>query len=367
MTISHLHYWLAALYAPHIGPRSFLKGLSKFIDIENLFQANEEAWRAAGFNQKQIEALQYPNWQVVEKDLQWMQKENHHLIALTDERYPAILKEMVDPPLVLYVKGNVDALSQIQIAMVGSRHPSRQGIKQAEEFAYAIAEAGIAVTSGLAMGIDGASHRGALAAKGVTIAVFGTGLQHVYPACHRELAFNILDHHGALVSEFPPTTCAIPANFPRRNRVISGLSIGVLVVEAALKSGSLITARYALEQGRDVFAIPGSIHHPLAKGCHYLIRQGATLVETVLDILEETRGWHQASLKPLALSKAISVSLTIKEQQVFQQIGYETTLMDVIICQSGLTASEVSSILITLELHGYIQSVPGGYARAGTV
>jgi DNA processing protein len=270
------------------------------------------------------------------------------------------LKEISDPPLVLFVRGNKDILSVRQVAMVGARNATPAGIKNAEQFAYALAEAGYAVTSGLALGVDGACHRGALAAKGMTIGVCGTGLNYIYPISHRSLATNMIQHNGAVISEFPLATTPRAENFPRRNRVIGGMSVGVLVVEAALKSGSLITARHALEQGREVFAIPGSIHNPLTKGCHHLIRQGAKLVETIGDILEELGGLSLAT----ALVPTMEIShLSPKERWLLEQIGYEITSMDAILLHSGLTAGEVSSMLLTLELNGYIQSVPGGYIR----
>ncbi len=215
-----------------------------------------------------------------------LEGDNRHLITLHDARYPTLLREIDDAPPMLFIQGDPTILNLPQIAIVGSRNPSASGRQTATDFAHFLASAGLAITSGLADGIDGAAHQGALETKNSTLAVTGTGLDRVYPAKHRELAHRIAEQ-GALISELPPGTPPIPANFPRRNRIISGLSLGTLVVEAAQKSGSLITARLATEQGREVFAIPGSIHNPLARGCHALIRQGAKLVETAGDILEE--------------------------------------------------------------------------------
>lgn len=359
MHSNQLAYWLAALYLPTIGPKTLQHCLASFADIEHLFKAHKEEWKALGLTDQQIQALQHPDWRSVEQDLVWAQKEGRHLISMTDENYPPLLKELSDPPFILYVQGDVTVLKQTQMAMVGSRHATSAGIKNAELFAEALAQAGLVITSGLALGIDAASHRGALMAKGKTIAVFGTGLNHIYPRSHRKLVTDILQQQGAIISEFPLATLAHPGNFPRRNRIISGLSIGVLVVEAAIKSGSLITARCALEQGRDVFALPGSIHNPYAKGCHHLIQQGAKLVTSVEDILEETNSWYKGKIKTMSLA----IKLTSVEEQVFRQIEYEITPIDMIILRSGLTASEVSSILLTLELNGYIQSVSGGYIR----
>jgi DNA processing protein len=246
------------------------------------------------------------------------------------------------------------------------------GLKNAGLFAAALVQAGFAITSGLALGIDGACHHGALSAGGITIGVSGTGLNWPYPRAHASLIDQIVQNRGAVVSEFPLNMQAHPNHFPRRNRIISGLSLGALVIEAALKSGSLITARHALEQGREVFAIPGPIHNPLAKGCHYLLRQGAKLVETVEDILSEfgetilnalSRTEGPCSSRMTTTSLPAPTALTPVEQHVLLQIAYESTHMDMILCRSGLTPGELSSILLNLELSGHIQSVAGGYVK----
>lgn len=368
MNPNHLPYWLAAIYLPGIGPRKFLRWLDCFSDIEAFFTAAIDEWQAAGMTAKDIHALRHPDWRAVEKDLRWSEGEGCHLLALPQQDYPKPLKEISDPPLILFVRGDKTALSHTQIAIVGSRHATPYGLKNAKEFAYYLAQAGFTITSGLALGIDGASHRGALAAQGVTIGVAGTGLRHVYPSSHQSLVTEMINTNSAVISEFPLETSPQPHNFPRRNRIIGGLSAGVLVVEAVLKSGSLITARHALEQGREVFAIPGSIHHPLSRGCHHLIRQGAKLVETAADILEELSA-ILTTVKPSAL-KPLSTPVPRPKAampqscwQLLEQIGSDITPNDVILLRSGLTTGEVSSILLTLELNGYIQSVPGGYIR----
>jgi DNA processing protein len=260
---------------------------------------------------------------------------------------------------VLYVRGDVGLLSKNQLAMVGSRHPTAMGVETAQQFAKQLAASGLVITSGLALGIDGASHRGALL-TGKTIAVLGTGLGSIYPRTHQSLATEILEKGGTLVSEFPPASPPKAAHFPLRNRIISGLSLGVLVVEAAIRSGSLITARTALEQNREVFAIPGSIHNPLARGCHQLLRQGAKLVETVEDVLEEINLQITKTTK-LPLKEPVDLDPQLK--RVLAQIGYEATAVDAIILRSELTASEVSSMLLSLELAGYVCNAPGGYVR----
>ncbi len=358
---NHLPYWLATLFMPEVGPRTVFRWLLHFSTIETLFNASTEEWQAAGISQKHQQALRDPNWRAVEQELAWADNTQHHILCSNDSHYPPLLKEISDPPLVLYVRGDASLLSHIQLAIVGSRNATPFGITNAEQFARYLAEAGFVITSGLALGVDAASHRGALAAKGKTIGVLGTGLKHMYPASHRMLAEEMINQGGALVSEFPLETLAKAQHFPRRNRIIGGLSQGVLVVEAALKSGSLITARHALEQGREVFAIPGSIHHPLARGCHHLIKQGAKLVEKAADVLEEL----QVSLPNLNKNKRVQAEATPAVlHPLLEQIDYAVTSLDRIILQSGLTAGEVSSILLRLELLGHIHTVSGGYVRA---
>ncbi len=287
--------------------------------------------------------------------LNWLAKANNHIVTLADPDYPKALLEIADPPPLLYAKGNIALLNKLSIAIVGSRNASVQGEKNAEAFAQGLAEHGLCIVSGLALGIDGAAHRGALKAKGDTIAVVGTGLDMVYPAQHRDLAHQIASS-GLIISEFPLGTLSKPQNFPRRNRLISGLSLGCLVVEANLKSGSQITARLSAEQGREVFAIPGSIHSPLAKGCHQLIKQGAKLVDSLQDIVEE-----------LNLSKAVSATVaeenspTNQDQQtLLEAMGYDAISIESLVQLTGLTVSTLSSMLTLLELEGRITGLAGG-------
>jgi DNA processing protein len=358
---NHLPYWLAALYLPGVGPRTFAQWLTQFTDINALFNASIAELTSAGIAPKHIAALQQPNWAAVERDLAWAQTAQCHLVPLTDLAYPVLLKEITDPPLILYVQGNLAALSSKQLAIVGSRGATASGLENAEQFAAHLAQAELTITSGLALGIDGAAHRGALMAKGITLGVAGTGLQHIYPAAHRTLVQQILQQNGAIVSEFPVNTPPSPSNFPRRNRIIAGLSIGVLVIEATLRSGSLVTARYASEQGREVFAIPGSIHNPQARGCHQLIRQGAKLVETATDVLEELGAYHNVVFSKV--SPSVKNHLSANNRQLLMQIDYAMTSMDTIILRSGLTTDQLSPILLNLELLGYVQSILGGYVR----
>jgi len=357
-------HWLAAIYLSGIGPIRFRHWLKQVDRINELFSASINELRALGLTSGQINQLKNPNWARVERDFAWCEKNQCHVICIEDANYPPLLREIDSAPLVLFAQGDLSLLSSPQIAMVGSRHPTRVGAELATQFAHSLASAGWVITSGLALGIDAATHQGALQAKGKTIAVFGTGLSHIYPASHRSLAEQIVGQ-GALVSEFPPDEKPKAKNFPRRNRIISGLSVGVLVVEAAARSGSLITARYAAEQGREVFAIPGSIHNPLARGCHQLIRQGVKLVETEDDIMEELNHFlHSPMTSPVTVNNALnSIYIDCPLQQLLTHIGYEATSLDAIILRSGLTPGQVSSMLLSLELEGYIHTVPGGYVR----
>ncbi len=359
-----LKYWLAAAHARNVIPRQFLQWLEIIKSPAALFNANEDTWRSLGMSAAQQQSMSQPDWKAVEQSLEWAGQSDCHILTLGDSHYPQLLKEISDPPLVLFVQGQSELLSARQIGMVGARDISPYGQKNAYQFAYQLSAAGYVITSGLARGVDAASHRGALASRGPTIAVAGTGLFHTYPQSHRELAAEIVAQGGALVSEFPLSASPRPHHFPRRNRIISGLSVGVLVVEAALRSGSLVTARHAVEQGREVFAIPGSIQSPVARGCHALIRQGAKLVESAEDILEEFSMDYSRLQVEFSPSLAIIPDcLTGIDQKIFDQIGSAVTSLDEIILRSGLTASAVSSILLSLELQGHIQSVTGGYVR----
>lgn len=353
---ANLLYWIATNYLDCLGPVFFKQWLDQFGNLETLFNKKKEELDSIGLSSKQIESIQKINWAHVEKDLYWCENNNCELITLQDTRYPYLLKEIANPPLVLYVQGEVNLLSNTQLAIVGSRNPTVSGRELSHYFASYLSKAGLTITSGLALGIDAAAHEGALSVDAKTIAVLGTGLQNIYPASNKKLAEQIKER-GALVTEFSPQTPPLATNFPLRNRVISGLSVGVLVIEAALRSGSLITARNAGEQGRNVFAIPGSIHNPMARGCHQLLKQGAKLVETVNDILEEL-----GSMVTLSEEHKSQKKVSDHQKKAFlQQIGYEITSLDAIIHRSGLTANEVSSMLLSLELDGYIKMVEGGY------
>jgi len=335
--------------------------LDAFGDVESLCNASRSALAPyfEGIPEAVDLILDGPENAVTDTERAWLDDPANHLLTTTDAEYPVLLREIADAPPLLYVRGEPVLLARAQLAVVGSRNPSRGGVENAQAFAAYLARAGLVITSGLALGIDAAAHRAALDVEGYTLAVAATGLDRVYPASHRDLAHDIAAQ-GALVSDFPIGTPPRRENFPQRNRLISGLSLGVLVVEAAERSGSLITARLAAEQGREVFAIPGSIHSPLARGCHRLIRQGAKLVETAQDILEELGPLAQVTQQPSARPTTIAANLSPEQAALLELIGYDPVDMDTLIMRSGLTAAELSSMLLHMELHGQVEARPGG-------
>ncbi|OOZ41278.1 DNA protecting protein DprA [Solemya pervernicosa gill symbiont] len=358
--------WLQLLHTPGIGPRTYAKLLNHFDSPVAAINASTSILKELGLREQSIRHLQQNNEDLICADLEWLEGSANTIITLNDTRYPVLLREIADPPPLLFVHGDPDFLSSLQIAIVGSRNPTTGGSETARDFARHLAGASFTITSGLALGIDAASHEGALQGGGPTIAVAGTGLDRVYPARHRDLAHRIAAH-GALVSEFPPGTGPQPGHFPRRNRIISGLSLGTLVIEAAQRSGSLITARLAMEQGREVFAIPGSIHNPLARGCHRLIRDGAKLVETANDVLEELGSLATAqahATQDATTDNALESNLDPDYQRLIEAIGHDPASVDTLIERSGLTADVVSSMLLILEMRGIITALPGGsYTR----
>jgi DNA processing protein len=327
-------HWVALSLIPGIGSQTFCLLLRRFGAPENVFAAPLAELTQVVPNKIAQLIADGPDLTAASPTLDWLKTPANHLITLADNTYPKLLLEIPDPPPLLYVKGNPAFLNATALAMVGSRHATPQGEKTATEFAHALSDAGYCITSGLALGIDGAAHRGALQGRGSTIAVVGTGLDIVYPARHRELAHQIAEQ-GALISEYPLGTPSRAQNFPRRNRLISGLSCGCLVVEANVQSGSLITARLAAEQGREVFAIPGSIHSPVAKGCHQLIKQGAKLVDSIQDILDELGGTIAPA--PVA-SDANSLNAASESSPLLNFMGHDPMSLDQLVALSGLTA-----------------------------
>ncbi|MBC8519722.1 MAG: DNA-protecting protein DprA [Gammaproteobacteria bacterium] len=359
--------WLTLHHAPSVGPVTFRKALDYFGSPESVLESGRALLSKSGiFKREALDFLaqtESKRAQLIEKDLRWLEGDDAHILFLGSEDYPQLLMEISDPPSLLFVRGNPDALLLPQLAVVGSRNPDVVGKEIARDFARKLARAGLTITSGMALGIDAEAHRGALDG-GKTVAVTGTGLDRVYPARNRDLAHEIVQQ-GAIVSEFAIGTEPRPENFPRRNRIISGLSIGTLVVQAARKSGSLITARMSMEQGREVFAIPGSIHNPLARGSHLLIRQGAKLVETTEDIIEELGGMLNLLREQLVEHSSSEGGSTREEsdpevEQVLNAISYETVLVDQVVEFCGLTTEVVSSIIMRLEIKGEVATAPGG-------
>lgn len=346
-----LKAWLALSLIRGLGGEGARRLLKEFGSPEAVFAASSFTLKSFAkpdvvnaINQGILDELVHPVFN-------WLEDNHNHIVTLADNDYPQALLNINDPPLLLYVKGRLDLLNQAALSIVGSRHATPQGINNAEAFAEALSGTGLCIISGMAHGIDAAAHRGGLKARGSSIAVVGTGLDKVYPAANRELA-HTLAHQGVLISEFPLGTPPLAANFPRRNRIISGMGLGCLVVEASLQSGSLITARLAMEQGRDVFAIPGSIHSPQSKGCHALIKQGAKLVETAQDIVEELGG-----LFVVAQPDAVTAD---SNEALFEHLGHDPIDIDTLSSRCGLTVSELSAMLLTLELDGLVSTLPGG-------
>jgi DNA processing protein len=359
--------WLRLRHAPGVGPVTLARLLEHFSTPAAILAAPLRELRAFGLDDTALSALDRgvlpPG---VAADLDWAGGPDHHILTLGDNRYPRALREIAAPPGILYVTGSPEILTEPQLAIVGSRHPTPGGAETARAFAAHLARSGLVITSGLALGIDAAAHEGALHAGGATVAVVATGPDRVYPARHRELAHRIAAF-GAVVSEFPVGTTARPEHFPQRNRIISGLAAGTLVVEAALGSGSLITARYAVEQGREVFAIPGSIHNPVVKGCHRLIRQGATLVETAQDVLEELAGiLDPEAFGPRPLATAADTAQLAEDtgnpdhDHLLRAMGFDPVTVDQLVSRTGLTVEAVSSMLLIMELRGQVASLSGG-------
>lgn len=346
--------WLRLTLIPGIGGETQRKLLTAVGLPETIFRAGRSALADVVGDKAAKLLLDTDNRAAVDKALAWSEKPGHQILHLADPEYPQTLLQIPDPPALLYVRGRLDLLNAPALAIVGSRNPTAQGAKNAERFAAALVNAGLTIASGLALGIDAAAHRGALTVSGDTVAFTGTGIDRLYPASNQELALEIAAR-GAILSEFRMGTPPAAANFPRRNRLISGFSCGTLVVEATIDSGSLITARLAAEQGREVFAIPGSIHSPQSRGCHKLIRQGAKLVETVQDVLDEL-GW---SLPPPSAPASASKSEP-ETSRLLLAMGFDPCNLDDLVSRSGLTTDIVSVMLLHLELDGQVASLAGG-------
>lgn len=367
LTRSELNAWCSLWRAPGIG-------CFRFTMLKEAFGSPEAFFVASAANKRKtlpgISDKLWTQWQSAQgsgsADLAWLDEgDDRHIITIDDPAYPPQLRHIPDPPPLLFVRGDPDVLSAPQLAIVGSRHADRVALRNSHNFASGLASAGLVITSGLALGVDGAAHQGAIDGGGRTVAVVATGLDRVYPARHHKLATDIVSH-GAMVSEMPIGTDVRSYLFPRRNRIISGLSLGVLVVQASIRSGSLITAKQALEQGREVFAIPGSIHDPLSHGCHELIKSGAALVDSIFDIASQLRGldggvYEEVSDEPdYSLDQA---NLSGDARDILAAMSYEICTVDYLDSVLELTNAQISAILLELELDEYVERMPGGRYR----
>jgi len=365
----YLDAWLTFLQATYPGAPGALPLFRSRGSAADIVRLSRRDLLAAGLDAKSADRLRSPDGALLTAWQRWLERPGHALITLDSPAYPPLLQVLPDPPLALWSAGaRPDLLRAPQLAMVGSRNPTHIGRDTAEAFARYLSDRGLTITSGLATGIDGACHRGGLAGAAGTVAVLGSGLDVIFPKTNLALARRIIDD-GLLISEYPPLTPARPVHFPQRNRIIAGLSVGTLVVEAARRSGSLITARLAAEYGREVFAMPGSIHSPLARGCHRLIKDGAKLVEDATDVLVELASLLQIAVpdEPAdEISQTDSSSLTEQAgyPQLLQALGFEPSSVGDISERTGLTTAELSSMLLLLELEGLVEAQPGGlYSR----
>lgn len=376
MARAELRAWLRLVLTPHVGPGCARKLLAALGSPQAVFAAPEAALVALVSKRERTALGEEPEGldEQVEATLAWLAQSPQlasgrmarQVLSLADPAYPQMLLQAADPPLLLFAQGRLDLLARPAVAVVGSRHPSPQGRDNAYAFAKALSQAGVTVVSGLALGVDGAAHEGALdGGLGSTIAVVGTGLDRVYPKAHQALAHRLAEQ-GLLLSEFTLGTQPLQANFPKRNRVVAALTRGTLVVEAAVQSGSLITARLAAEMGREVLAIPGSIHSPHARGCHALIKQGAKLVETAQDVLEEL---HLESSALGAAANASSAdantcqdqatSVTSDEDPILAAMGYDPVSQEALSARTGWGAADLGARLLELELMGQVARLPG--------
>jgi DNA processing protein len=360
--------WMALSRAPALDVPILCAAFERLGGIAGFMESSGEARRCSGIPAAACEFLESAAASPGAAEQAWIENPRHHLVAFTDPRYPATLRGLERRPIALYVSGDADILNDPQLSIVGSRNPTPAGRDTAFDFAEALAARGLGITSGLAEGIDSAAHRGALAAQGITLAVLGSGIDCIYPRINQALSEEIR-LQGALLSEFPLGTPPRRANFPQRNRIIAALSLGTLVVEAARRSGSLITARLAGDQNRELFAVPGSIHNPLSRGCHELIRQGAKLTETVADILSELNfsaffeGVRRAS-GGLAPAADFEAGMDKEHKILLDALGFDPADLDTLVVRTGFKAEAVSSMMLILELEGHVQAAPGGrYSR----
>jgi DNA processing protein len=354
--------WLILSLCPELGNARARELIDHFGSADAVIKAPRLQLQAAGLSETSLQFLSHPDEARLRLASDWLNAPTHHLLTLTDPNYPPLLIASGEAPLCLFVAGDPANLTLPQLAIVGSRNASPDGLETARDFAAHLARAGLTITSGLATGIDTEAHKGAMTDIGKTIAVLGTGPNEVYPPANKNLAGQIAKQ-GAIVTEFPPGTPPRRHQFPQRNRIISGLSLGVLIVEAGLRSGSLITARYSGNYGREVFAVPGSIHNPLSKGCHKLIQQGAKLVETAADIVAELgslAGALESFPSHVAVQSSNSTQTDPDYANLLAAMGFDPVTINRLAERSGLTAEQLSSMLLILELDGRVISLPGG-------
>jgi DNA processing protein len=359
VSVTDLHCWIALRFVFGIGNVNYKNLINHFGSPEKVLQApSEKLEQVDGITSRAVESIRnFKPDKAIDKEIELIYKKNITIITLNDPAYPENLKNIYDPPPFLYVKGCITKNDDNAIAVVGSRNASEYGISATERISRELARSGFTIVSGMARGIDSTAHYGALSAKGRTIAILGSGIDVVYPSENRQLYESIAEH-GAVISEFAIGTEPNAYNFPARNRIISGLSLGVLVVEASLKSGSLITARLALEQGRDVFAVPGNVHSYKSKGTHRLLKEGAKLVESAQDILDEIRVNVSATGTDEKQVDA-TIDLSTDSRSVYQFLQEDPVYIDELIVQTGFTSSQISAILLDLELNGLIKQLPG--------
>mgnify|MGYP000328695753 CR=1 FL=1 len=366
--------WLTLLRAPGLGGARIRALIERFGSVEAALDAGPAGWRGAGLPAASISWLRKVDAAAIAADCDWLGAPNHYLVCIDGEDFPPLLARTPNAPAALFVVGPPAALWTAQVGIVGSRNPTSGGRDNARNFAAAFARAGLSITSGLADGVDAEAHRAALDAKAITIAVMGTGPDLIYPAANRQLAHAIVDAGGALVTEFPPATSARREHFPRRNRIIAGLALGVVVIEAGLQSGALITARLAAEAGREVFALPGSIHNPMARGCHRLIREGVGLVESASEVLEalapaarELGSMLAARLDqdetPAIAEAGSEFAADAERDRLWQALGHDPVAIEVLAERTGLTIEGLSAMLLVLELEGRVAVSHGRYAR----
>ena len=370
MPFNNTESWLHLLNAPGLGYTRISKLLKVFGSASEITKQKQFPDELK-IPKQALNYFRQANNDTICLELHWLNKADNHLLTIEDALYPPQLLQSNDPPSALFVKGNIQALLLPQLAVVGSRNATQGGLNNTHAFCVNLAQKGLVITSGLAAGIDTQAHQAALDANGQTIAVMGTGINMIYPKANHQLA-KIIASHGAVLSELPFNTPPNAHNFPRRNRIIAGLALGTLVVEATNKSGTLITARLSMENNRPVMAIPGSIHNPMARGCHHLIKQGAKLVESAQDIFEELTpsinmlsDQLQANLHKLQereLEKPVetpNIVLSDSQQQIFQGLDFHPTSFDAIVEQTGFSSATVAADLLILELSGMIEKLPG--------